>query len=102
MAQYIKVASKSEIEPGCGKCIEAEGKKIAVFNVDGEFRAIDDTCTHADASLSEGAIVDGEVECPWHGACFNLETGEATTPPAIEPVSTYPVRVTGDDVKVEV
>lgn len=102
MAQCIKVASKSEIEPGSGKCIEAEGKKIAVFNVDGEFRAIDDTCTHADASLSEGVIVDGDVECPWHGACFNLETGEATTPPAIEPVSTYPVRVNGDDVEVEV
>jgi 3-phenylpropionate/trans-cinnamate dioxygenase ferredoxin subunit len=66
---------------------------VAVFNADGELFAIDDTCTHQDASLSEGWLEDCLVECPLHAACFDLRTGKPTGPPAKRPVRTYPVLV---------
>jgi 3-phenylpropionate/trans-cinnamate dioxygenase ferredoxin component len=79
-----------------------EDPAIAVFNVEGTLFAISDTCTHAEASLSEGRV-DGEtVECPLHGACFDLRTGEALTPPAIEPVQTFRVLAQEDDIYVEI
>jgi nitrite reductase/ring-hydroxylating ferredoxin subunit len=79
-----------------------ENPAIAVFNVGGTLFAISDICTHAEASLSEGRV-DGEtVECPLHGACFDLRTGEALTPPAVEPVQTFPVVVQGNAIYVEV
>jgi 3-phenylpropionate/trans-cinnamate dioxygenase ferredoxin subunit len=64
-----------------------------VFNADGELFAIDDTCTHQDASLSEGWLEDCMIECPLHAACFDLRTGKPTGPPAKRPVRTYPVLV---------
>jgi 3-phenylpropionate/trans-cinnamate dioxygenase ferredoxin subunit len=66
---------------------------VAVFNADGELFAIDDTCTHQDASLSEGWLEDCMVECPLHAASFDLRTGRPTGPPAKRPVRTYPVLV---------
>ncbi|MEV7425680.1 MULTISPECIES: bifunctional 3-phenylpropionate/cinnamic acid dioxygenase ferredoxin subunit [unclassified Streptomyces] len=66
---------------------------IAVINADGELYAIDDTCTHQDASLSEGWIENCQVECPLHGAAFDLRTGRATCPPAHVPVRTHRVEV---------
>jgi len=95
-----RVCAKSELAPGKVKRIEDPA--IAVFNVEGTLFAISDTCTHAEASLSEGQV-DGEtVECPLHGACFDLRTGEALTPPAVEPVQTFPVITQADDIYVEV
>jgi 3-phenylpropionate/trans-cinnamate dioxygenase ferredoxin subunit len=95
-----RVCKKSELAPGEGKRIEDPA--IAVFNVGGTFFAISDICTHAEASLSEGRV-DGEtVECPLHGACFDLRTGEALTPPAVEPVQTFPVVVQEDEIYVEI
>jgi len=103
---FIKAISKSELQPGQGKCVVLEGKKIAVFNVDGQFMAIDDTCTHDEASLAEGTLIHEEgrcvVECPWHGAYFDLKTGAAVTLPAVKPVKHYAVRVEGDTIEVEV
>ena len=95
-----RVCKKTEVPPGEVKRIE--NPAIAVFNVEGTLFAISDTCTHAEASLSEGRI-DGEtVECPLHGACFDLRTGEALTPPAVEPVQTFPVVVQEDEIYVEI
>jgi 3-phenylpropionate/trans-cinnamate dioxygenase ferredoxin component len=95
-----RVCGKSELAPGEVKRIEDPA--IAVFNVEGTLFAISDTCTHAEASLSEGRV-DGEtVECPLHGACFDLRTGEALTPPAIEPVQTFRVLAQEDDIYVEI
>jgi 3-phenylpropionate/trans-cinnamate dioxygenase ferredoxin subunit len=95
-----RVCKKSEVAPGEVKRIE--NPAIAVFNVEGTLFAISDTCTHAEASLSEGRV-DGEtVECPLHGACFDLRTGEALTPPAVEPVQTFPVIVQEDEIYVEI
>ena len=94
-----RVCGKSELASGAVKRIEDPA--IAVFNAEGTFFAISDICTHAEASLSEGQV-DGEtVECPLHGACFDLRTGEALTPPAIEPVQTFRVVVQDDDIYVE-
>ena len=101
MADYVKVAQANEIEPNYGKLVEVQGKKFALFNVDGKFYAIDNTCTHRGGPLSEGDLKGDEVTCPWHGSRFNVKTGSVLTPPARQGVKIFPVRVTGDDVEVE-
>ena len=78
------------------------GKKIALFNLDGTFFAIDDTCTHRGGPLSEGEVSGEEVTCPWHGAVYNIKTGAVLGPPAPRGVASYAVRVQGSDVEVEV
>ncbi|MCH8873871.1 non-heme iron oxygenase ferredoxin subunit [candidate division KSB1 bacterium] len=88
--------------PGQGKMVEVSGKKIALFNVEGSFYAIDDTCTHRGGPLSEGTIEGEEVECPWHGAHFNIKSGTVTNPPAATGVTKYNVRLNGDDIEIEV
>ena len=102
MADYVKVAQANEIEPNYGKLVEVQGKKFALFNVDGKFYAIDNTCTHRGGPLSEGDLRGDEVTCPWHGSRFNVKTGSVLTPPARQGVKIFPVRVTGDDVEVEI
>ena len=94
-----RVCSKTELPPGEVKRIEDPA--IAVFNVAGTLYAISDICTHAEATLSEGQVEGEIVECPLHGATFDLRTGEALTPPAVEPVQTFPVVVQADDIYVE-
>lgn len=92
----------SDLPPGTGKLYNVEGHRVALFNLNGEFYAIDDICTHEEASLSDGAI-DGEtVECPWHGALFNIKSGAALTMPAVTPVRTYAVRIDEARVLVDV
>ena len=81
--------------------IEKAGRTICVTRVGDEVFAIDDTCSHSDASLSEGDVTDFKIECWLHGAEFDLRTGEALTPPAVAPVKIYPVTVDGDSVTVE-
>lgn len=96
----MKVATVSDLPPGGTKAVEAEGKEIALFNVDGALFAIDNLCPHAGGPLAEGAVQGEQVECPWHGACFNLKTGKSSSPLA-DDVSAYPVRVSGSDIEVE-
>ena len=67
MSAFVKVAKTGDIAPGEGKMVETGGKRIAIFNIDGTFFAIDDTCTHRGGPLSEGMVVGTEVTCPWHG-----------------------------------
>lgn len=102
MAQFTKVASTADVAPGEAKCVEVAGKKVALFNLDGSFYAIDDTCPHRGGPLSEGEVAGEEVTCPWHGAIYNLKTGAALGPPAPRGVGCYAVRVQGSDVEVEV
>ena len=102
MGKFVKVATKSEIADQSAKLLEIEDKRIAVFNLGGRFYALDDTCPHVEGPLSEGPIEGEEVECPWHGSRFNIKTGEVTASPAVEGVARYNVRVTGDDIEVEV
>ena len=101
MSKFVKVAQVSELSAGACKVVDAEGQSIALFNVDGTFSAIDNTCTHVGGSLGEGALVDDTVSCPWHGAVFNVQTGACTGGPAASDVKSFPVKVEGDDVLVE-
>jgi nitrite reductase/ring-hydroxylating ferredoxin subunit len=101
MPERIKVAQFDEISPGSGKVVEANGQSIALFNVDGALYAIDNTCTHVGGSLGEGDLIDDTVSCPWHGAQFNVKTGEVLGPPAGSGVRSYAVKVEGNDVFVE-
>ena len=102
MPAYVKVAKSSEIQPGTAKQIEAGGKQIALFNIDGTFHAMDDVCTHRGGPFSEGILVDAEVTCPWHGAFFDVTTGDVISPPAPHGVAIYAVRIAGEDVEVEI
>jgi nitrite reductase/ring-hydroxylating ferredoxin subunit len=101
MAAYIKVATTSELVPGQAKRVEAQGKKLALFNVGGSYHAIDDTCTHRGGPLSEGQLDGNVVTCPWHGAKFNITTGEVLGLPARAGVASFRTRVSGPDVEVE-
>jgi 3-phenylpropionate/trans-cinnamate dioxygenase ferredoxin subunit len=91
----------SELTAGKPIKIEKDGHAICVARVGDEVFAIDDTCSHSDASLSEGDITDFKIECWLHGAEFDLRTGEALTPPAVAPLKTYSVSVDGDSVTVD-
>jgi 3-phenylpropionate/trans-cinnamate dioxygenase ferredoxin component len=102
---FTKAVAASELKPGDGRCVELEGKRIAVFNVGATFYAVDDVCTHDNASLAEGFVMEEDgvckVECPWHGALFDLKSGAALTLPAVKPVKAYPTRVTDGQVEVD-
>ena len=102
MPKFVRVATTSEIADQSATCVEVEGKRVAIFNLGGEFYAIDDTCTHRGGPLSEGSVQGEEVECPWHGAHFNIKSGEVTGPPAADGVTNYTVRVIGDAIEIEV
>ena len=92
MSEYTKVASLSELSSGEMKMVTLGEEDILLANVDGKIHAVSDLCSHADASLSDGYIEEGEVECPLHGSRFNLTTGE--------PLKVYEIKVEGDDILV--
>jgi len=102
MAGFVKVAKAGDVSPGKGMMVEVNGKKIALFNVEGSFYAIDDTCTHRGGPLSQGFLEEKQVRCPWHGALFDVTSGEVVGPPAPTGVNRYNVRVEGADIEVEV
>ncbi|MFQ5786987.1 MAG: Rieske (2Fe-2S) protein [Thermodesulfobacteriota bacterium] len=102
MANLVEVAKTNELEPGQGKLVEVEGKEIALFNCDGSYYAIDNECTHVGGPLCEGDLEGEKVTCPWHGAEFNIKTGEVLALPAEESVKSYRVKVDGDSIKIEV
>ena len=98
--EFVRVAAVGDIQPGKAIRVEIGDEPVAIFNVDGTLYAIGDTCSHEEASLSEGDVFGDCVECPLHGAEFDLKTGKPRTLPAVVPVPTYPVKVEGDDVLV--
>ena len=102
MSKLIKVAETKDVAPGAGKVVQAEGRSIALFNVMGTFHAIDNDCTHQGGPLGEGELAGEVVTCPWHGAKFNVTTGAVLAPPARKGVQSFPVKVQGNDVLVEV
>lgn len=99
----IQIGALADVPAGTGRAFVVDGRKIAVFHVDGELYAIDDTCSHAEASLSAGELDPDElcVECPLHGSQFDLRSGRPRTLPAFEPVATYTVYAEGDALFVE-
>ena len=101
MAEFVKVAKIAEIEPGGARLVEVNGKQIALFNVEGQFFAIDNTCSHKGGPLTEGEVSGHVVTCPWHSGRFDVRTGEVVGPPPQRAVTRYGVRVTGSDIEVE-
>jgi 3-phenylpropionate/trans-cinnamate dioxygenase ferredoxin subunit len=94
----LSLATLTEGKP---QRIEKNGESICVARIGAEVFAISDTCSHSEASLSEGDILGFKIECWLHGAEFDVRTGEALTPPAVAPVKSYPVTIDGDSVTVE-
>ncbi len=94
----IRIGSLADLPDGRGVRVEVDGRRIAVFRVGSDVYALGDRCSHAEASLAEGEVVDGEVECPRHGSTFDLHTGKPGSLPATKPVPVYTVGVVGDDV----
>lgn len=99
--EWSRVCAVADVPPGEATTLDVV-PPIAVFNVDGEFHAVDDTCTHDTWSLAEGYIDGAEVECALHFAKFDLRTGDALCAPAVLGLRTYPVKVEGDEVFVDV
>lgn len=97
---WIAVGPADSIAPGDYAQVEVDDRFVAVFNIDGEFFAVEDVCTHDGGGLAGGAVEDHVVVCPRHGARFCLRTGAALTPPAYEPVRTYATRVANGVVEV--
>ena len=101
MAEFIKVASVSDVEEGAGKVVEAGGKAIALFKVQGNFYAIDNTCVHRGGPLGEGFLEEFIVTCPWHGWRYDITTGKCIMLPNAQ-VAKYNIKIEGNDVFVEV
>lgn len=102
MADFVMVAKTEDVPPGQAKTFEVDGKSIALCNVDGTFYAIDDLCTHDGGPLGEGFLEGDQIECPRHGARFDVKTGRALTLPAVRPVRSYPVQVEDGEIRVQV
>jgi nitrite reductase/ring-hydroxylating ferredoxin subunit len=81
MAEYLTVARTNDLPPGKSKVVDIDGHRIALFNVNGQYFAVDDACPHAGGSLSEGDVGGTTVECPLHDARFDLATGQVLSPP---------------------
>lgn len=92
MADWIDVCGRDDMLPGEYTVVWDEDTPIAVYNVDGMFYAIEDTCTHDGGDLAGGEIHGYEVECPRHGARFDVRNGAVTRAPATEPIASFPVR----------
>jgi nitrite reductase/ring-hydroxylating ferredoxin subunit len=101
MAGFVRVSALSDIPPGSGKCVEVNGKPIAVFNVDGTLFAIDNDCLHRQGPLAEGELEGHVVTCPWHGWQYDVRTGVNTMDES-EQLGRYDVKVEGNDVLVSV
>ena len=99
--RYVAALEAGTLPPGKMSCVELEGRRVLVANVDGRFFATDDNCTHEDASLCTGALHGELVKCPLHGSRFSLRTGEPMEDPAEEPLRCYPVDVRDGTVHVD-
>jgi len=99
---FVRACALSDLDEGSPKRVEIDGVPVAVVRTEGEVFAINDICSHANVSLSEGEVEDCQVECWLHGSSFDLRTGKPSGLPATKPVPVYPVKTEGDEVFVSV
>jgi 3-phenylpropionate/trans-cinnamate dioxygenase ferredoxin subunit len=99
---WVTVASPDQIPAGEVRVFEVGDERLAVCNVDGEFYAIADECTHDHGPLDQGHLEGRQIECPRHGARFDVPSGRALTLPAVRPIRTYATRVTDGSVEVDI
>ena len=100
MSEFIAVAKKSEIEEGKVKVVRVGDAPVGVTLIEGEYFAFADVCTHDDGPVAEGELDEYQIECPRHGARFDIRTGRALSLPAVVPIPVYAVEMDGDTVKV--
>jgi len=100
MSDWVDVAPAAELPPGGRRVVSVDNARIAVFNLDGQYYAIEDVCTHDGGELASGSCEGDVVVCPRHGARFSIKTGAVLAPPAYEAVATFPVRVENGMVQV--
>lgn len=100
MGNWLDVAGAAELAPGTRRVIDVDGVAVAVFNLDGEYFAIEDICSHDGGELASGELEGEVIICPRHGARFSIKTGAVLGPPAYEDIRTFPVRVEGGRVQV--
>jgi nitrite reductase/ring-hydroxylating ferredoxin subunit len=102
MSELVAVTDAGQIAPGEATCVRIAGRNIAVFNIDGVYYAIDNACSHRGAPLCEGRVYRHVVTCPWHGATFDVTTGEALASPAPHGVRSYKVQVVDGELHLEI
>lgn len=100
MEEFVKVAVTTDLPPGEIMLVEVEDESIALVNVDGQYYAVTDECTHTGCPLSNGELDGAVLECPCHGSEFDVRTGAVVSPPANEPLARYAVRIEGNDILV--
>lgn len=98
--EYVVVADVGELGNGERLFLEIDGALIAIFNIAGKLFAIEDVCSHDQGPVAEGDLLDHSIECPRHGARFDLESGKALTMPAVVDIAAYPVRIEGQQILV--
>ncbi|GBD10377.1 Benzene 1,2-dioxygenase system ferredoxin subunit [bacterium HR23] len=98
--RWIAVASPRDIPPGTARVVQAGGRSLAVCNVDGQFFAVQNLCTHDGGPLGEGVLFGYAIECPRHGARFDVRTGAVLALPAVRPIQTFKTRIQGDKIEV--
>lgn len=99
---YVKACALDELEEDTPKRVELDGTPVSIVSTGGEVFAINDICSHANVSLSEGEVEDCMIECWLHGSAFDLRTGKPSGLPATRPVPVYPVKIEGGSVLVDV
>jgi 3-phenylpropionate/trans-cinnamate dioxygenase ferredoxin subunit len=100
MANYITVAKINDVQPGKMKTFKINGKRVLIANLEGTFFATQDVCTHDNGPLGDGELIGEDVECPRHGARFNVKTGKVSALPAMLPIKTLPVKIEGDEIQI--
>ncbi len=101
MAEFVKVATTADLPPGQRLFYDFEEESIIVFNVNGEYYAIADLCSHDDGPLEDGPLDGYSVECPRHGACFDIRNGKVLSLPATRGIPSYQVKIENGDILVE-
>ena len=102
MASWVSAGRADNLAPGKVRMVFDGRNRLAVCNVDNNYYCIDDVCTHDGGSLDQGELEGNEIECPRHGARFDVTTGRATCMPAVVPVKVYPVRVENGEIQIQV
>lgn len=97
---FVRVAETKDIPPSAMKAVDLAGERVCIVNVEENYYAIGNICTHVGGPLNEGTLEGYEVECPWHGSKFDVRTGEATKPPARQAVPKYEVKVEDNNILV--